>query len=174
LPEGSPRDAITFPRVLTAREDARIAALLGDVGLSSLAHRLDEQAHWQQRLSLGEQQRLTVVRSILSEPDWLFLDEATASLDEPAERMVYALIRERLPHATIVSVGHRSTLRALHDRCIDIGQWLNSRPHARGQSRDGWTRGSAATISVASASPVGKELAPFHGRMNSPAVALRT
>ena len=122
LPEGSLRDAITFPRVLSICEDARIAALLTEVGLSTLADRLDEQAHWQQRLSLGEQQRLTIVRAILFEPDWLLLDEATASLDEPAERTVYALIRERLPRATIVSVGHRSTLKALHSRDIDIDQ----------------------------------------------------
>jgi vitamin B12/bleomycin/antimicrobial peptide transport system ATP-binding/permease protein len=122
LPEGSLRDAITFPRVLPVSEDARIAALLTEVGLSALADRLDEQAHWQQRLSLGEQQRLTVVRAILIEPDWLLLDEATASLDEPAERMVYTLLRERLPRTTIVSVGHRSTLKALHNRSIDIGQ----------------------------------------------------
>ena len=122
LPEGSLRDAITFPRVLSANENARIAALLTEVGLSTLADRLDEEAHWQQRLSLGEQQRLTIVRSILFEPDWLLLDEATASLDEPAERMVYRLLRERLPRTTLVSVGHRSTLKALHNRSIDIGQ----------------------------------------------------
>ena len=122
LPEGSLRDAITFPRAFSANADERIAALLTEVGLSTLADRLDEHAHWQQKLSLGEQQRLTVVRSILFEPDWLLLDEATASLDEPAERMVYTLLREQLPRATIVSVGHRSTLRALHHRSIEIGQ----------------------------------------------------
>jgi putative ATP-binding cassette transporter len=122
LPEGSLRNAITFPRVLPDIEDARIAALLADVGLSALADRLDEEAHWQQRLSLGEQQRLTIVRSILFEPDWLLLDEATASLDEPAERVAYRLLRQRLPRTTIISVGHRSTLRALHCRNIDVGQ----------------------------------------------------
>jgi len=121
LPEGSLRDAITFPRVLSVNEDARICALLTEVGLSTFSKRLDEHAHWQQKLSLGEQQRLTVVRAILLEPNWLLLDEATASLDEPTERMVYALLRERLPLATIVSVGHRSTLRTLHHRSIDIG-----------------------------------------------------
>jgi putative ATP-binding cassette transporter len=122
LPEGTLRDAITFPHTLPVGEDARIAALLAEVGLSRLARHLDEEAHWQQRLSLGEQQRLTVVRSILFAPDWLLLDEATASLDEPAERSLYRLLRERLPRTTIVSVGHRSTLQALHDRSIDIGQ----------------------------------------------------
>src|SRR4029077_19519196 len=114
------RNAITFPRVLPDIEDARVAALLAEVGLSNLADRLNEEAHWQQKLSLGEQQRLMVVRSILFEPDWLLLDEATASLDEPAERMVYALLRERLPRATIVSIGHRSTLRTLHHQSIEI------------------------------------------------------
>jgi vitamin B12/bleomycin/antimicrobial peptide transport system ATP-binding/permease protein len=122
LPEGSLRNAITFPRVLPDIEDARIAELLAEVGLSALADRLNEEAHWQQRLSLGEQQRLTIVRSILFEPDWLLLDEATASLDEPAERAAYRLLRERLPRTTIVSVGHRSTLRALHCRSINLGQ----------------------------------------------------
>src|SRR5262249_37196028 len=122
LPEGSLRDAITFPRVFAAKEDARIAALLTEVGLSALAERLDEHAHWQQKLSLGEQQRLTVVRSILFAPDWLLLDEATASLDEPTERMVYTLLRQRLPHTTIVSIGHRSTLRTLHHQSVEIGQ----------------------------------------------------
>lgn len=122
LPEGSLREAITFPRVSPIGDDARIAALLREVGLSRLAHRLNEEAHWQQELSLGEQQSLMVVRCILFEPDWLLLDEATASLDEPAEHMVYRLLRERLPRTTIVSVGHRSTLQALHDRSIDIDQ----------------------------------------------------
>ncbi len=121
LPEGSLRDAITFPRVLPVSEDPRIAGLLTELGLSTFADRLDEQAHWQQRLSLGEQQRLTIVRAILLEPDWLLLDEATASLDESAERKVYALLRERLPGSTIISVGHRSTLKALHARSINLG-----------------------------------------------------
>jgi len=79
----------------------------------------------QQRLSLGEQQRLTLVRAILLAPDWLFLDEATASLDEPGERMVYELLRQELPRASIVSIGHRSTLKALHGRNIDMSHAAN-------------------------------------------------
>ena len=126
LPEGSLRDAITFPRVLPGVRTHVSQLCWSDGRASWPADRLDEEAHWQQRLSLGEQQRLTVVRSILFEPDWLLLDEATASLDEPAERQVYTLMRERLPRATIVSVGHRSTLRALHSRCIEV-----DRRHAR-------------------------------------------
>src|SRR5262249_32402687 len=64
LPDGPLRDAITFPCVSSVKEDARIAGLLAEVGLGQLAYRLDETAHWQRELSLGEQQRLTIVRSI--------------------------------------------------------------------------------------------------------------
>ena len=71
-------------------------------------------------LSLGEQQRLGIARAILQAPDYLFLDEATASLDEPSEAKLYGLLQERLPRATIVSIGHRSTLFAFHDRHLAL------------------------------------------------------
>ena len=46
-------------------------------------------------LSLGEQQRIGIARAILHAPDYLFLDEATASLDEPSEEALYRLLHER-------------------------------------------------------------------------------
>jgi putative ATP-binding cassette transporter len=71
-------------------------------------------------LSLGEQQRLGIARAILHAPDYLFLDEATASLDEPSEEKLYRLLHERLPRATIVSIGHRSTLAVFHNRRLTL------------------------------------------------------
>jgi len=50
------------------------------------------------------------------------LDEATASLDEPAEAQLYRLLAERLPGTTIVSIGHRSTLCAFHKRGLSLAR----------------------------------------------------
>jgi hypothetical protein len=48
-------------------------------------------------------------------PDWLFLDEATASLDLESEAHLYRIIKERLPRATIVSIAHRQSVAEFHD-----------------------------------------------------------
>jgi len=55
---------------------------------------------------------------LLHEPQYLFLDEATASLDEASEAVLYRLLQEKLPATTIVSIGHRSTLGAFHQRNV--------------------------------------------------------
>ena len=102
-------------RLNRARQAALEAARLGD-----FVGRLDEDDNWQQRLSGGEQQRLAIVRALLAKPNWLFLDEATASLDENMEAAIYRTLAEKLPSTTVVSIGHRSTLLAFHKRRIEL------------------------------------------------------
>jgi putative ATP-binding cassette transporter len=90
------------------------------VGLPALAGRLDESAHWALALSPGEQQRIAFARALVQKPEWLFLDEATSAVDEESEAELYALLRARLSGTTVVSVGHRSTLRAFHSRRLVV------------------------------------------------------
>lgn len=116
------RDAVTYPAERGAYSDAEIVKALEAVNLPALASRLDEEAPWQMILSGGEQQRLALARALLARPDWLFLDEATAAIDEAGEANLYRTIREWLPEATIVSIGHRSTLANFHDRRIHISR----------------------------------------------------
>ena len=120
FPVASLAAALSYPARLGTFESARLAEVLTAVGLGQWANRLDEEAHWNRMLSLGEQQRLAIARVILIEPDFLFLDEATASLDEAAEASLYRLLHERLKGATIVSIGHRSTLGAFHRRRFEV------------------------------------------------------
>lgn len=122
FPVGSLRGAIEYPAKEGAFTDAQIAEALLAVGLPKLAAQPGEHGHWNRTLSLGEQQRLGIARALLHVPQYLFLDEATASLDEPSEKALYRLIEERLPDTTIVSIGHRSTLDALHQRNVALSR----------------------------------------------------
>jgi putative ATP-binding cassette transporter len=88
--------------------------------LRQLSDRLNEHQNWALQLSPGEQQRIAIARALLQKPAWLFLDEATSSLDESSEAQLYRLLRERLPDTTIVSIGHRSTLKEFHDRVLEL------------------------------------------------------
>ncbi len=120
FPVASLQVAVTYPAEPGSYDPTQIAEAIRAVGLPALAERLDEEQHWNRMLSLGEQQRLGIARALLQKPDYLFLDEATASLDEPAEAALYKLLAERLPAATVVSIGHRSTLAAFHRRRIAL------------------------------------------------------
>ncbi len=112
--------AVAYPAEPGTFDIARVAELIAAVGLPALVPRIEEEAHWNRMLSLGEQQRLGIARAILLAPDYLFLDEATASLDEEAEAAVYRLLEQRLAHTMIVSIGHRSTLAAFHRRRLNF------------------------------------------------------
>ncbi len=120
LPLGTLRKAVTYPQDPTRFDDATIAAALTDAGLAHLIPRLNEEASWAQILSGGEQQRLALARALLLRPDWLFLDEATASLDPESEAALYRTLRERLPRTTVVSIAHSNAVSALHDRHLEL------------------------------------------------------
>ena len=65
-------------------------------------------------------QRVALARALLLRPQWLLLDESTSALDEKLEAELYRILTERLRQTTIVSIGHRSTLRAFHSRRLDM------------------------------------------------------
>jgi vitamin B12/bleomycin/antimicrobial peptide transport system ATP-binding/permease protein len=108
--------AVAYPAEPGRYDAGKVAELITAVGLPALAARIEEEAHWNRMLSFGEQQRLGIARALLYAPDFLFLDEATASLDEPGEAALYKLLEQKLPKTTIVSIGHRGTLAAFHQR----------------------------------------------------------
>lgn len=122
FPVGSLKAAIVYPAEVGAFSSDRVRDVLISVGLPQLASQLEEEAHWNRMLSLGEQQRLGLARVLLHAPQYLFLDEATASLDEASEAALYHLLEEKLPATTIVSIGHRSTLEAFHQRNVELAR----------------------------------------------------
>jgi vitamin B12/bleomycin/antimicrobial peptide transport system ATP-binding/permease protein len=116
VPIGSLRNAVTFPARPGAFSDPQIVEALKACQLDDKATLLDEEDHWDRRLSPGEQQRLAIARALLQKPDWLFLDEATSAVDPELEAKLYRLIRDRLPKTTLLSIAHRTSLDAFHER----------------------------------------------------------
>ncbi len=116
IPLGTLRHVVTYPAPSRSVAQADVERALEDAGLAGLIPHLDEDANWAQRLSGGEQQRVALARALLSHPDWLFLDEATASLDPEAEAELYRVVKRRLPATTIVSIAHRPSVAEFHDR----------------------------------------------------------
>jgi putative ATP-binding cassette transporter len=118
VPSGSLKIAATYPSVADAYGDEDVRAALRLALLAPLADEIDRDDMWALRLSGGEQQRLAIARALLARPDWLFLDEATSALDEDMQAEIYRTLSRELPGTTIVSIGHRGTLIALHRRYV--------------------------------------------------------
>jgi putative ATP-binding cassette transporter len=133
LPLGTLRDVVAYPKGHDGLSDAQIADTLKLCRLEQCAHQLRERDNWALRLSPGEQQRLAIARALLNKPQWLFLDAATAALDEGTERYVYQLLRQHLPTTTLVSIAHRPGVAPHHQRRLtfatdDQGTRLESVP----------------------------------------------
>lgn len=118
IPIGTLREALFYPA--PPGNDTLIEELLRVNRLGHLVDRLDVVEHWSQTLSLGEQQRIAFIRVFLNRPDFLFLDEATSSLDEAAEAQLYSALITQLPETVFFSVGHRSSLRTWHHRHMKL------------------------------------------------------
>jgi len=126
LPLGSLRDVLLYPHGAPETSADTLTEVLTAVGLPRLVAELDENKPWPLILSLGEQQRIAFARILLQKPQWIYMDEATSALDETAEAELYTLLRERLPHSTVISVGHRSALNAYHRTRLQLsgtGSW---------------------------------------------------
>ena len=125
FPNGPLRDALAYPKTPVSYTDADLQQALRDALLPHLADRLDTPDTWGQKLSGGEQQRLAIARAFLKKPRWLFVDEGTSALDEAAETVLYARLRDlvKASNGALVSIAHNPAVAAFHQR-----QW-SLEPH---------------------------------------------
>lgn len=125
LPEGRLMDAVIYPRRRGVDRD-ELSHWLDVCGLAHLRHQIDEYDAWDKRLSLGELQRMAFVRLLLTKARWNLLDEITSSIDEELEQRLYETLTRELQGSTIVSIAHRSALKAFHEqelRLLTDGTW---------------------------------------------------
>jgi ATP-binding cassette subfamily B protein len=70
------------------------------------------------RVSAGQRQLLSFARAFLADPNVLILDEATASLDIPSERLVQEALLTLLADRTAIIIAHRLSTVAIADRVL--------------------------------------------------------
>ncbi|PWC33485.1 ABC transporter ATP-binding protein/permease [Azospirillum sp. TSO35-2] len=116
LPHDSLRAVLAYPGPAASVGDAKAADALERVGLPNLVDRLDSADRWDEVLSVPERQRLGFARLLIRRPDWIFLEDATDSLDTAAEEELLTLVETELPSATLLTIGHHAGLAAHHGR----------------------------------------------------------
>jgi ATP-binding cassette subfamily B protein len=84
------------------------------------------------RVSAGQRQLLSFARAFLADPVVLILDEATASLDIPSERLVQEGLQTLLADRTAVIIAHRLSTVAIADRVLvmEHGEIIEDGPPA--------------------------------------------
>lgn len=117
LPDLTAVENISVPLLMLgmSKEEAfqKAEASLKRIGLGDRLHNLPSQ------LSGGEQQRVSVARAIVNEPDILFADEPTANLDNDSAQVVIDLFKELNKQGqTIVMVTHERVYGDQTDRII--------------------------------------------------------
>jgi vitamin B12/bleomycin/antimicrobial peptide transport system ATP-binding/permease protein len=120
LPLGTLRNAVTYPSPPDAFSIATVRQALERCDLGNLLDKLDRVERWDRELSLGEQERLAFARLLLHKPGWVFLDEATAALDEDSQRHIMGLFDAELKNTTVLSIGHRPDLAVYHTRTLQL------------------------------------------------------
>ncbi|MEJ1165758.1 ABC transporter ATP-binding protein/permease [Variovorax sp. CCNWLW186] len=118
VPDGTLRDALAYPNPAENYSDAELRQALVDALLPDLVNRLDDSDAWSQKLSGGEQQRLSIARVLLKKPSWLFADEITSALDAEAEGVLYKRLSDRVKAAggAMVSIAHRAAVGDFHNQ----------------------------------------------------------
>jgi len=91
--------------------------LLGTVGLGERKH------HYPAQLSGGEQQRLSLARAFVNDPEIILADEPTGNLDSKNSDRIIELLKElhRINGATIILVTHESQVAEQSQRILTLG-----------------------------------------------------
>lgn len=119
LPSGKLIDTINYPDQKT-KDIKLLTKLLDELHLGHLINKLNESNDWEHLLSLGEQQRLIIIRTILHKPDVVIMDEPTASLDQAIENKALQVLFSHLKTTAFLVISHSSDIKKHFDNIFDI------------------------------------------------------
>lgn len=106
MPIGTLRQCICYPSV-DSMDSEQIIFFMKQTQLEHLLPLLDEVHDYQNRLSLGEQQRINFIRILLHRPKWLFMDEPIAQLHKDASESIFDIVTKSLSQSGIFIISHQ-------------------------------------------------------------------
>ncbi len=118
LPALSAEENVLLPALIAGRRDEAIRGRAGDLlGRVGLSHRT---THLPSELSGGEQQRVSIARALLTEPELVLADEPTGNLDSRSSVQILELLRDvnRAERQTLVIVTHDPGAAAIAERVV--------------------------------------------------------
>jgi putative ABC transport system ATP-binding protein len=97
-------------------DDARIAHLLGGLGLTDKAERYPHQ------LSVGQAQRVAIARAVLNKPKWILADEPTSALDDAHCEETLNLLEAQAQEcgATLIVATHDGRIKSRYTHRIEL------------------------------------------------------
>jgi len=119
---GTLLQVITYPET-DFKDVGTIKTLMQAMNIEYLIDRLEREENWSISLSGGEQQKLSILRAIIHNPDILIMDEATSALTEKDQKIAYELLSDKLKDSILISVGHRASLKDFHNQQIDLDKY---------------------------------------------------
>ena len=124
LPEFTAQENVALPALIAGQSKKRAMekaeSLLTQLGLADRMH------HKPAEMSGGERQRTAIARALVNDPEVIFADEPTGSLDSANRQEIqniFADLRNRLGQ-TIVMVTQDSSLAAIADRVIEMADGI--------------------------------------------------
>ncbi|MDE6340698.1 MAG: ABC transporter ATP-binding protein [Muribaculaceae bacterium] len=130
LPEFTAQENVALPALIAGTSKkkamARAAELLAQLGLSERLH------HKPAAMSGGERQRAAIARALINDPEIIFADEPSGSLDSANReeiQNIFSDLRSRFGQ-TVIMVTHDPSLAAIADRVVEMadGRILPSLP----------------------------------------------
>ncbi len=128
MPIGTLRQSLVYPLETNEvkMDDSKIKEFLHEFRLDKLKDSLDLYLDWSNALSLGEQQRVNFIRILVRNPDWIIMDEPSASIGKEDEDKFFQMIEKHLKNVSIITVSHSPTMIKHHDRIVEAKKFSTS------------------------------------------------
>ncbi len=127
IPRGILMHSINYPQDTLGAKDL-LTELMQELNLGHLIDKLSKSDDWANVLSMGEQQRLIIIRAILHKPDLVIMDEPTASMDKANERKALKILFKHLKNSAFLIISHSKDAQQYFDDNIEIYTAVSEHP----------------------------------------------